>query len=273
VTRDTNDPRAWQRPHDRGARPSSARLVDPEDDLASSTFGGEMETTTFNRYSSGPTPIGASGGAEPLPYHEPGRQLGPFSAEPTAIEPPESVEQRVRAARRRGTQDLGLMILRVGLGALLIGHGLQKAFGWWDGPGLSGFENTLNGMGYQHATILAYVGTGTELGAGALLVLGLFTPVAAAAALAFLINALLAVIAADRPVGHFPFFRPTGHEFELTLVVVAGVLVLTGPGLYGFDAGRRWARRPFVGSFLALLLGIGVGAAVWAFLNGTNPLG
>jgi putative oxidoreductase len=51
------------------------------------------------------------------------------------------------------------------------------------------------------------------------------------------------------------------------------VLVLTGPGLYGFDAGRGWARRPFVGSFLALLLGIGVGAAVWAFLNGTNPLG
>jgi putative oxidoreductase len=48
--------------------------------------------------------------------------------------------------------------------------------------------------------------------------------------------------------------------------------VLTGPGRYGFDAGRGWARRPFVGSFIALLVGIGAGIAVWVFLNGANPL-
>ena len=39
------------------------------------------------------------------------------------------------------------------------------------------------------------------------------------------------------------------------------------------DAGRGWARRPFVGSFVALLLGIGGGVAVWVLLNGGNPLG
>ena len=56
-------------------------------------------------------------------------------------------------------------------------------------------------------------------------------------------------------------------------MLVAAALTLTGPGRYGLDAGRGWARRPFVGSFLALLLGIGVGVGMWVLLNGANPLG
>jgi putative oxidoreductase len=164
------------------------------------------------------------------------------------------------------------MVLRVGLGALLIAHGLQKAFGLWGGSGLNGFEQSLADLGYQHANVLTYVGVGAQLGAGVLLVLGLFTPLAAAAAVAYLLNSLLAAVSAQLDAGHFPFFLPEGHEFQVTLVVVAAALVLTGPGRYGFDAGRGWARRPFVGSAAALLLGIGVGVAVWVFLNGANPL-
>ena len=62
------------------------------------------------------------------------------------------------------------------------------------------------------------------------------------------------------------------HEYQVTLIVVAAAIILVGPGRYGFDAGRGWARRPFVGSFAALLLGVGVGIAVWVLLNGANPL-
>ena len=36
-------------------------------------------------------------------------------------------------------------------------------------------------------------------------------------------------------------------------------VILVGPGRYGFDAGRGWARRPFIGSFAALVVGIGAG--------------
>jgi putative oxidoreductase len=54
--------------------------------------------------------------------------------------------------------------------------------------------------------------------------------------------------------------------------VLAAAIILTGPGRYGFDAGRGWARRPFVGSFVALLVGIGVGVGVWMLFNGVNPL-
>ena len=42
----------WQRPDDLG-RPASASLVDPEDDLPSSDYAGDFETTAIPRYKSG----------------------------------------------------------------------------------------------------------------------------------------------------------------------------------------------------------------------------
>jgi putative oxidoreductase len=267
VTSTSHDPRAWQPPGEHAARPDSARLVDPEDDLPSSTYGGDFETTAIPHYD---RETGLLGGPEPLPYVQPGGRHG--LVEPTEIEPDVLTSDGIRAAGRRGTQDLGLMLLRVGLGALLIAHGLQKAFGWWGGTGFGGFAQSLSDLGFQHARILSYVGVGAELGAGTLLVLGLFTPLAAAAAVAYLMNALLAAVVAHPTPGYFPFFLPDGHEYQVTLIVVAVALTLTGPGRYGFDAGRGWARRPFLGSVAALLLGIGVGVAVWVFLNGANPL-
>lgn len=151
-------------------------------------------------------------------------------------------------------------------------HGLQKLFGWWGGTGLTGFKGTLADAGYQHADILSYVAIGGEITAGVLLVLGLFTPLAAAGALAYLINNLLLEWAAQLNPRHFPFFLPGGHEYRIVLIVLAVVVILVGPGRYGFDAGRGWARRPFLGSALALVFGIGGGIAVWVLLNGANPL-
>jgi len=162
--------------------------------------------------------------------------------------------------------------LRVGLGVVLGAHGLQKLFGWWGGQGVTGFKNSLSDVGYQHADILAYVSAGGEIAAGVLLVLGLFTPVAAAGALAFLINGLLATISA-RPHSHtYAYFLPDGHEYQITLIVMAVAVILAGPGRYGLDAGRGWAHRPFIGSFVALLAGIAAGIGVWVLLNGVNPI-
>jgi putative oxidoreductase len=258
-------------------RPTSARLVDPEDDLPSSSYAGDFETTAIPRYDSAGgqshSGFGRTGDPEPLPYAQPHGHHNPYQAEPTEIEP--TLHDEVRAAGRRGTQDLGLMLLRVGLGALLIAHGVQKAFGLWGGSGLRGFQQTLSDAGYQHADVLTYVGVGGQIGAGVLLVLGLFTPLAAAAAVAFLLNALLASVSAQSVQsgpGYFPFFLPDGHEYQIVLVVLAAALTLTGPGRYGLDAGRKWARRPFIGSAAALVFGIGAGVAVWVLLNGANPL-
>jgi putative oxidoreductase len=272
VTSQSHDPQVWQRPNDPAGRPASASLVDPEDDLPSSTYGGDFETTAIPRYDANKPSAPAFGlmsEPEPLPYVQPANRLSPYSAEPTEIEPDDTARGR---AERRGTQDLGLMLLRVGLGALLIAHGLQKAFGWWGGSGLGGVEQSIADLGFEHARMLTYVVAVGEIGAGVLLVLGLFTPLAAAGALAYLITALLASVAAGPDPQQFVFFLPEGHEFEVTLIVLAAVIILTGPGRYGLDAGRGWARRPFVGSIVALVFGIAAGIGIWLLLTGANPL-
>jgi putative oxidoreductase len=279
VTSHPNDQHGWQRPGDPGARPTSASLVDPEDDLPSVNYAGDFETTAIPRYDSAKPPaeqpaFGLLSEPEPLPYIQPGGRhaIGPYAAEPSEIYPDDATDDRIKAAKRRGTQDLGLMLLRVALGVLLIVHGLQKAFGWWGGKGLGGFSDSLSELGYQHANLLTYLAAGAQIGAGVLLVLGLFTPVAAAVALAYLINALLAGISSQSGPHSLSFLLPGVHEQEMTLIVVAATIILTGPGRYGFDAGRGWARRPFIGSFVALLIGVGGGVGAWILLNGANPL-
>lgn len=274
MTSHPHDPLAWQRPDDAAGRPVSASLVDPEDDLPSSNYAGDFETTAIPRYDANKSTeqpgFGLISDPEPLPYVQPGGRHSIYGAEPTEIEPGE--DDHARAADRRGTQDLGLLVLRVAVGALLIAHGLQKAFGWWGGPGFDGWKESLTGMGYQHADILTYVVTAGQIAAGVLLVLGLFTPLAAAGALAYLVNGVLAEAMAAHEEARLSDFLTDGHEFKLVLVCVVAAIILVGPGRYGLDAGRGWARRPFIGSFAALLLGLGAGVAVWVLLNGGNPL-
>jgi putative oxidoreductase len=276
VTSHSQDP--WQRP-DGSVRPASASLVDPEDDLPSSTYGGDFETTAIPRYDAnkpapGPTGFGLLGDPEPLPYVQPAERhaMPPYGAEPAEIGADPLTEDRVRAAGRRGTSDLGLLVLRLAVGALLIGHGLQKAFGWWGGPGLGGFETSLADLGFQHAGILTYVATIGQLAAGVLLVLGLFTPLAAAGALAYLVNGVLAEALTAHNEARLSSFLTDGHEYRVFVLAAVAAIILAGPGRYGFDAGRGWARRPFVGSFVGLLLGVGAGIGLWVLLNGANPL-
>ncbi len=262
-------------------RPTAAQLVDPEDDLPSETYAGDFETTLIPHYDSADSGgvrssssgAGVIGGHQPLPYQPQPTGGHPVFAPDGIDEHQHFDDERVRAAGRRGTQDFGLLILRVGLGAVVLAHGLQKVFGWWGGEGLGGLKNALSDAGYHHADILTYCAAGGEIGAGVLLVLGLFTPIAAAGALAYLTNSVLAGISAQHGHRSFPYFLPNGHEYEISLIVMAAAVILVGPGRYGFDAGRGWARRPFIGSFAALVVGIGAGVGLWVLLHGANPVG
>jgi len=281
VTSQSNDAH-WQRSGESAepipGRPASARLVDPEDDLTPVGYPGDFGTTSVIPHRDLAASAGVAAGGyqlldqqEPLPYVQPQSAAQTPAVVPGEIDADED-KGRVRTGDRRGTQHLGLLVLRVGLGVVLAAHGLQKLFGWAGGQGISGFKNSLSDVGYQHADILAYVSAGGEIVSGVLLVLGLFTPIAAAGALAFLINGLLATISA-RPHSHtFSYFLPDGHEYQITLIVMAIAVILCGPGRYGLDAGRGWALRPFIGSFVALLAGIAAGIAVWVLLNGVNPI-
>ncbi|WP_349269294.1 membrane protein [Mycolicibacterium parafortuitum] len=269
----------WQRPDDSAGRPASASLVDPEDDLPSANYSGDFETTAIPRYDSAKPadqqqPFALLNDPEPLPYVQPSAGLAPGAYGTPAAAPTEiGVDPERNVEHRRGTQDLGLLLLRVAVGVLLIGHGLQKVFGWWGGPGLDGFRDQLTDVGFRNADILTYVAAGGQIAAGILLVLGLFTPIAAAGALGYLVTATLAEATLAHNEARLSSFLTDGHEYQIVLLVAVAAIVLVGPGKYGLDAGRGWARRPFVGSAAALILGAGAGVAIWVLLNGTNPLG
>ena len=281
VTSQSHDS-TWRRPDavpdSIPGRPASASLVDPEDDLTPVGFPGEFGTTTgIPAYDPGTSGVSGSvhnlmDSQEPLPYAFNPPNVG---TPHTGLDVSDSDADSDRQADlgRRGTQHLGLLVLRVGLGLVLGAHGLHTLFGWWGGQGIGGFKNSLAEAGFHHADVLAYVTAGGEIVSGALLVLGLLTPVAAAGALALLLNGLLAGISAKPHSHNLSFFLPNGHEHQITLIFVTVTVILCGPGRYGLDAGRGWAYRPFIGSFVALLSGIGAGIALWVLLNGVNPIG
>jgi putative oxidoreductase len=84
--------------------------------------------------------------------------------------------------------DLGLFSLRVAVGALFVGHGTQKLFGWFGGRGPRATGDMMRNLGYRPHLEMAILAGLTEAGAGTLLVVGFLTPLAAAAIIGVMIK-------------------------------------------------------------------------------------
>ena len=159
--------------------------------------------------------------------------------------------------------DLGLLVLRLSIGALFLAHGSQKLFGVLGGPGSLGFARALQGMGFQQAGTLSLVTGTTELASGALLVLGLFAPLAAAGIVGLMANAVFVKL------GHGFFATAGGFEYEAVLGVVGLGLMFTGPGRVALDNGRWWFRRPVLAGFISLV--VAAAASVGVLLGLHHP--
>nr|WP_245241227.1 DoxX family protein [Streptomyces spiramenti] len=118
-------------------------------------------------------------------------------------------------------------MLRVGVGLTMAAHGAQKLFGSFDGGGLDGTGEFFTFLGYPAGETMALVAGLAEFLGGLGLVLGLLTPLGAAAVVGTLINALFSAHAEDAWMG--------GYELPLVLAVAAAALALTGPGRYALD--------------------------------------
>jgi putative oxidoreductase len=148
------------------------------------------------------------------------------------------------------------LILRVLVGALFMGHGLQKLRGWFGGYGIEGtgqfFESVGLRPGKRHATAAG----AAETAGGALLALGLLTPVASAA--------LIGVMATAVKTVHMekgPWVSDGGWEYNAVIIAALAALTETGPGAVSLDrtlgtelSGPFWA-------FAALAAGLGGAAA------------
>ena len=179
--------------------------------------------------------------------------------------PPDRTRPTRRSLAWNGGTAVGLLLLRFGVGGVVFAHGAQKVFGLWGGPGPVSFAGNLAAFGYQQATTLSWVTGITELVAGACVVLGLFTPLAAAAVLAIMINAVLLKYS-----NGFFVTGPRGGdavEFDLVLGLAAAGLVLTGPGRIALDRGRAWHLRPAPWGVLALVIGVAAAVLVYVLLR------
>jgi putative oxidoreductase len=126
--------------------------------------------------------------------------------------------------------DVGLLALRVTLAAVFLGHGGQKAFGLFGGPGFAGASGFFGTLGLRPARFWTGLAVTGELVAGLLFLLGLFTPVAGLLVLATMGVAIAKVHA---PKGFF--VQNGGYEYNLVLIVAAVALALIGPGAFSLD--------------------------------------
>jgi putative oxidoreductase len=74
-------------------------------------------------------------------------------------------------------KDVGLLIARLIAGALIAGHGAQKLFGWFEGPGWQTWTSlTESMMGLRPGRFWGALQAAGELGGGALTALGFLNP-------------------------------------------------------------------------------------------------
>ncbi len=169
---------------------------------------------------------------------------------------------------------VGLLLLRLVVGGIFLGHGAQKLLGWFGGGGPEGTTRMLDGLGYRSSRTMALVAGAAEALAGLLLVLGLLTPLACVAIIAVMVNAILAVHAANG------FWNARGGiEFPLVLIGVATALGFTGPGRISLDKALGILARGLVPGVLVLLAGILAGVAAYVLgryrredMDETRPL-
>lgn len=129
-----------------------------------------------------------------------------------------------------GATDLGLLGLRLVAGGLLAGHGAQKLFGAFGGPGIAGTAGWLESMGFTPGKQWAALAGASEFGGGLLTALGLLHPLGPIATVGAMSIAAFDVHA-DKPI----WATEGGAELPVTNIAIALALATTEPGHYSLD--------------------------------------
>lgn len=141
--------------------------------------------------------------------------------------------------------------LRVLVGALFIGHGTQKLFGWFNGHGIEATAAGFDSMGLKPGKATAVVAGASEAGGGALLAAGLATPMAGAALTGTMIQAIRSVHASNGP-----WVSNGGWEYNAVLIAAVLAIVEHGPGPVSIDEGLGLNLDGFGWALAALAAGV-----------------
>jgi putative oxidoreductase len=156
----------------------------------------------------------------------------------------------------------GRLIARLTIGGLFVGHGTQKLFGWFDGPGPEGTAKMMDKLELRPARRHALAAGGAETAGGALLALGALMPAAAAVLSGTMFTAIRKV-----HLKNGVWNTGGGYEYNAVLIAALAALVECGPGSPSIDRalgiearGWKWALAAVAagaaGSALAIEAGL-----------------
>lgn len=123
----------------------------------------------------------------------------------------------------------GLLVLRVTIGAVMIAHGYNHIF---RGGKIAGTAGWFESLGMKPGKLHAWLASLTELGAGAMLVVGLLMPLAAAGVVGVM---AVAWITNHLRNGFFIFRPGEGWEYVMTLCMCGVTLGALGAGTFSLD--------------------------------------
>lgn len=127
-------------------------------------------------------------------------------------------------------RDAGLAVLRGVTGGLMVGHGAQKLFGAFEGPGRAGTAGFMESLGLKPGHIWGTAAALSEFGGGALTALGFLNPLGPIGVMSSMIMAALTAHE-GKPI----WVTAGGAELPVTNMGVCVALMLTGPGDYALD--------------------------------------
>jgi putative oxidoreductase len=133
---------------------------------------------------------------------------------------------------------IGRLVIRALVGALFVGHGTQKLFGWFGGGGPEKTGESFEAGGLRPGRRNALAAGTAEAGGGVLLAAGLVTPLAA--------SMLSGVLLTATRVVHWrngPWSTNGGYEYPLVLLATLFALTEAGPGSRSLDARLGHERR------------------------------
>ena len=147
---------------------------------------------------------------------------------------------------------LARLIIRLILGALFIGHGTQKLMGWFGGYGPEGTGQFFESIGLRPGKRNAVAAGVSEAAGGALIALGLLTPVGAA-----MITGSMATAIRTAHAGKGPWVTDGGWEYPLVIIATMFALTEAGPGPLSLDRLLDSEKSGIAWALAALAAGLG----------------
>lgn len=149
--------------------------------------------------------------------------------------------------------DLALTIARVWMGGMMFAHGYRHLQSVRSGPGMA---NWFESLGLRNGPLQAWNVTLTELLFGAMLVVGVLTPLAYAGVASI---GLVALATNHWKNGFFINNPGEGYEYVATIAVLSIALGGLGPGTWSVDDALEldWVFEPGTALPLTAVVGIG----------------